>query len=107
MPLFHVGGAFCFSLPTLGAGATIVVPTAGGIRNPEVVANFWRIVEAQRVTITALVPTALGGVAGVPLDGADISRLRGVITGGLCLPAGNRAPVSGVWPGDASGNSTA
>ncbi len=29
LPLFHVGGAFCGSLATLGAGATIVIPTAG------------------------------------------------------------------------------
>ena len=40
LPMFHVGGAFCFSLPTLSAGATIVIPTAGGFRNPDVVANF-------------------------------------------------------------------
>ena len=30
LPLFHVGGAFCGSLPALGIGATMVLPTAGG-----------------------------------------------------------------------------
>ena len=63
LPLFHVGGSFVGSLAALGAGATIVIPTAGGFRNPEVVANFWRIIDAQRVTISALVPTALGAAA--------------------------------------------
>jgi acyl-coenzyme A synthetase/AMP-(fatty) acid ligase len=56
-PMFHVGGAFCASLPALGSGATMIVPTAGGFRNPDVVANFWRVIESQRVTHGALVPT--------------------------------------------------
>ena len=43
---------FCFTLPTFAAGATVVIPTAGGMRNPDVVANFWRIVETQRITLT-------------------------------------------------------
>jgi acyl-CoA synthetase (AMP-forming)/AMP-acid ligase II len=54
LPLFHVGGAFCTSLAGLGAGATLVIPTAGGFRNPDVVSNFWRIVDAQRITHRAL-----------------------------------------------------
>jgi len=40
LPLFHVGGAFCGSLPALGVGAAMILPTAGGFRNPDVVANF-------------------------------------------------------------------
>ena len=67
LPMFHVGGAFCASLPALGSGATMIVPTAGGFRNPDVVANFWRVIESQRVTHGALVPTGLGAVAAVPL----------------------------------------
>jgi fatty-acyl-CoA synthase len=44
LPLFHVGGAFCTSLAALGNGAALVIPTASGFRNPDVVSNFWRIV---------------------------------------------------------------
>ena len=72
LPMFHVGGAFCASLPALGSGATMIVPTAGGFRNPDVVANFWRVMESQRVTHGALVPTGLGAVAAVASDGADL-----------------------------------
>ena len=66
--LFHVGGAFCTSLAGLGAGATLIIPTAGGFRNPDVVSNFWRIVEAQRITHGALVPTGLAAASAVPGD---------------------------------------
>jgi fatty-acyl-CoA synthase len=76
LPLFHVGGAFCGCPAAFAAGATVIVPTAAGLRNPEVVANYWRIVEAQRATVGGLVPTGLGAVAETPLAGADISRLR-------------------------------
>ena len=100
LPLFHVGGSFCASLAGLGAGATLVVPTAGGFRNPEVVANFWRIVEAQRLTVGGLVPTGLGAAAAVPTAGADISRLRLFRTGAsVCPPEIERRFLS-IWPGD-------
>jgi fatty-acyl-CoA synthase len=100
LPMFHVGGAFCSSLPALGVGATMVLPTAAAFRNPDVVANYWRIVEAQRVTHGALVPTGLGAVAAVPLDGADVSSLRFFGTGAsVCPPEIERRFLS-VWPGD-------
>ena len=83
-----------------GAGATLVIPTAGGFRNPEVVANFWRIVEAQRLTVCGLVPTGLGAAAAVPTAGADISRLRLFQTGAsVCPPEIERRFLS-TWPGD-------
>ena len=100
LPLFHVGGSFCASLAGLGAGATLVIPTAGGFRNPEVVANFWRIVEAQSLTVGGLVPTGLGAAADVPTAGTDISRLRLFQTGAsVCPPEIERRFLS-IWPGD-------
>jgi fatty-acyl-CoA synthase len=99
-PLFHVGGAFVGSLATLGAAATLIVPTAGGMRNPDVVANFWRIIEAQRVTISALVPTALGAVAAAPLNGADISSLRAFGVGAAVCPPEIERRFLDVWRGD-------
>jgi fatty-acyl-CoA synthase len=78
----------------------MVLPTAAGFRNPEVVANYWRILEAQRITHGALVPTGLGAVAAVPLDGADISSLRFFGTGAsVCPPEIERRFLS-LWPGD-------
>jgi fatty-acyl-CoA synthase len=100
LPLFHVGGAFCGSLATLGAGATIVIPTAASIRNPEVVANYWRIVERQRITTAGLVPTGLSAVAAAPLAGADISRLRSFVTGASVCPPEIERRFLDVWKGD-------
>jgi fatty-acyl-CoA synthase len=34
LPLFHVGGSFCASLAALGAGATLVIPTAAAFAIP-------------------------------------------------------------------------
>ena len=100
LPMFHVGGAFCASLPALGSGATMIVPTAGGFRNPDVVANFWRVIESQRVTHGTLVPTGLGAVAAVPSDGVDLSSLRFFGTGGsVCSPEIERRFLV-AWPGD-------
>ena len=100
LPLFHVGGAFCSSLSSFAAGAALVIPTAGALRNPEVVAGYWRIIENQRITIGALVPTALGAVAGVPTAGADLSRLRFFATGASVCPPEIERRFLAAWPGD-------
>jgi fatty-acyl-CoA synthase len=78
----------------------LVIPTAGGFRNPDVVSNFWRIVEAQRITHGALVPTGLAAAAAVPLDGADISRLRFFGTGASVCPPEIGRRFLDVWSGD-------
>ena len=100
LPLFHVGGAFCGSLPALGAGATMILPTAAGFRNPDVVANFWRIVEAQRVTGSALVPTALGAAAAADARGCDLKSLSFFGTGASVCPPEIEKRFLSVWPGD-------
>jgi fatty-acyl-CoA synthase len=100
LPLFHVGGAFCSSLPALGVGATMILPTAASFRNPDVVANFWRIVEGQRATLGGLVPTALGAAAGAPSHGCDLSRLRLFVTGASICPPEIEKRFLRVWPGD-------
>ena len=100
LPMFHVGGAFCFSLAVLGAGGSLVLPTAAGLRNPEVVANFWRIVERFSITITGGVPTALAAVGAVSSEGAEISSLRQVVTGGSVCPPEIERRFLTQWPGD-------
>ena len=100
LPLFHVGGAFCGSLAAFGVGATMVLPTAASFRNPDVVANFWRIVEGHRATLGALVPTALGAAAEAPSHGCDLSRLRLFATGASVCPLEIEKRFLRVWPGD-------
>ena len=100
LPLFHVGGAFCGALPALGAGATMILPTAATFRNPDVVANYWRIVADHRATIGALVPTALGAAAEASAQGCDLSRLRLFVTGASVCPPEIENRFLRVWPGD-------
>ena len=100
LPLFHVGGAFCFSLALIGAGGAMVLPTAGGMRNPDSVANFWRMIERQRITLTGGVPTILAAVHGVSSDGCDISSLRQIVTGGSVCPPEIERRFLTQWPGD-------
>ncbi len=100
LPIFHVGGAFCTSLPTLAAGGTIVIPTAAGFRNPDVVANHWRIIAEHGVTRGGGVPTMIAAAADAPLDGADLDRLRLCIVGGSICPPEIEKRFLGVWPSD-------
>ena len=86
LPLFHVAGAIICSLAPLSVGATIVLPTAAGFRNPEVVRGFWKMVECHRVAIGGAIPTSLSAIAQIDPDGADISCLRYFLTGGAPVP---------------------
>ena len=84
-PLFHVAGAFVYGLALMAIGATQLLPTATGMRNPEFLRNYWRWCESQRVTALACVPTILAGLANQDID-ADVSKVRVAYTGGSPLP---------------------
>ena len=85
-PLFHVAGVLPGALCSLAIGMHVIIPTAGLFRNREVVKNYWRLAEHHRCTLMSGVPTVLAALAGVPLNGADISRIRAVRTGAAPLP---------------------
>lgn len=84
-PLFHVAGVLPAALTSLSAGAETVIPTPSLMRNREVLANYWRLVEAHRATSISAVPTVLAALCTVPLDGADISSVRFCRTGAAVL----------------------
>ena len=101
LPLFHVGGAFVGGLASLAAGASIYFPTAFGMRNPDVVRNFWSLLERFRITFAGMVPTSLGAVAEVPRGNADLSSVRFVGTGASTTPPEIERRFLSVWGGDA------
>ena len=78
----------------------MILPTATGLRNPDVVANYWRIVETQRATLAALVPTGLAAAAEAPSKGRDLSSLRLFATGASVCPPEIEKRFLAVWPGD-------
>jgi fatty-acyl-CoA synthase len=87
MPLFHVAGAIDCCLSPLAAGGEVLLPSAAGLRNPEIVTGHWRMVERFRPTIIGGIPTSLVALLNIPTDGADLSSLRFCVTGGAMLSA--------------------
>jgi fatty-acyl-CoA synthase len=90
LPMFHVAGTILLGISTFLAGAELVLMSPSGLRNPAMVNNFWRICERFGVTIAGGVPTSIGAIALVPVDGADISSLRSGLTGASSLPVSVR-----------------
>ena len=86
LPQFHVGGSLFGALSPIANGWTIVVPTPLGARNPNVVRDYWGIVERNRVDVGGAVPTTLAAIMNVPRDGHDLSSLKAFVTGGSTVP---------------------
>jgi fatty-acyl-CoA synthase len=86
-PLFHVAGVLPGSLAALSAGVETVIPTYTLMRNKEVIANYWRLVEKYRSTTLSGVPTVLAALSNVPVNGADVSSIKYCRTGAAALPA--------------------
>lgn len=85
-PLFHVAGTIVGALSFFMTGAQVLILSPAGLRNPAMIASFWKIVERYRVTIVAAVPTAIGALVEVPLNGADLSHVRLGICGAASMP---------------------
>jgi len=85
LPLFHVGGAVDVIMAAIAAGATVLFPTALGLRNPDVVAGFWPLLDKVRATAVGGVPTMLSAIAESPRNGSSLKTLRAFITGGAPL----------------------
>jgi fatty-acyl-CoA synthase len=92
LPLFHTSGALNVGLIPLMAGASIVVPSAKGFRDPAVVACYWDLVERFGITVGGGVPTALAGIAnqGAP---KRPTALRHLLSGGAPLPQAIAAAI--------------
>jgi fatty-acyl-CoA synthase len=85
-PLFHVAGALVNGLAVLTGGGHIVIPTAVGARNKEVISGFWKLIERFKMTSFSGVPTILTALSGRPVD-ADISTLAYARTGAAPMAA--------------------
>lgn len=86
-PLFHVGGTSTIGMSVLAAGGHVVMLSPAGLRDPMIVKNFWRLAERYRATFIGGVPTSIGALSEVPLDGCDVSSVRFAFTGGAALPS--------------------
>ncbi|MBS0521646.1 MAG: acyl-CoA synthetase [Proteobacteria bacterium] len=86
LPQFHVGGSIVGALSPIANGWTIVIPTPLGARNPNVVRDWWRLVERHRVTVGGAVPTSLAAIMNVPRGSHDLSSLKTFVSGGSTVP---------------------
>jgi fatty-acyl-CoA synthase len=86
LPLFHVGGALTQSLQHLSAGGALVVLSAAGWRNKNAMPEIWALVERFRPPLLGGVPTVLGAVLNVPIEGRDVSSVRTATGGGSAIP---------------------
>lgn len=86
LPLFHIGGAIITGLSWMLGGNTIVLPTPAGLRNAQVIRDYWRLVEQLRPNLVGGVPTSLSALLDVPDAQADRSMVRCCLTGASALP---------------------
>jgi fatty-acyl-CoA synthase len=86
LPQFHVGGSLFCGLSAIANGWTIVIPTPLGARNPNVVRDYWSIIERNRVNIAGAVPTTLAAIMNVPHGDHDVSSIKTFVTGGSTVP---------------------
>ena len=96
LPMFHVAGTILLGISTFLTGSEVVLMSPSGLRNPAMVSNFWRICERYGVTLAGGVPTSIGAIAEIPLGGADISSVRGGLTGASSLPVAVREKFEAV-----------
>ncbi len=86
LPQFHVGGSIVGGLCPIAHGWTVLLPTPLGARNPNVVRDWWSIVERHKVAVGGAVPTSLAAIMNVPRDGHDLSSLKVFVSGGSTVP---------------------
>lgn len=86
LPFFHVAGANLLLLGPLMRGAEVLMLSESGLRNPQVLARHWDIVQVCRPTIIGGIPSSLVALLDVPLNGADIGSVRFCATGGAPMP---------------------
>ncbi|MGO9123107.1 MAG: acyl-CoA synthetase [Desulfomonilaceae bacterium] len=85
LPLFHVNGTTVTGSYPFSIGAHVVILGPQGYRDPEIIKNFYKIVEHYKAVSFSLVPTVLSMLLQVPTDGADISSLRYGVCGAAPL----------------------
>ena len=90
LPMFHVGGTISCGLSVMAAGGHQVILSPYGMRNQDIVRNYWRIAARYKATMVGAVPTGLVALSDVPVGDADISSARIATTGGASCPV----PVS-------------
>ena len=86
LPLFHVGGALTHALQHLSAGGALLVLSAAGWRNKNAMPSVWKLIDRYKIEVLAAVPTVVGAILNVSMEGNDLSSLRTLTGGGSAVP---------------------
>lgn len=87
LPLFHVNAAQVTGLLPFARGAHVLLGTASGYRDPELIHHFWEIVAQHRVNFFSGVPTLYASLLDVPIAGHDVSSLEYGLCGAAPMPS--------------------
>ena len=86
LPLFHVNGVMVTGLSNFLCGASVVVATPQGYRNPNLLPNFWKLIQRYRVNYFSAVPTFYTALLDIPVGESDVGSLRYAICGAAPMP---------------------
>ncbi|NBC86923.1 MAG: acyl-CoA synthetase [Bacteroidetes bacterium] len=86
LPLFHAHAALILGLAPWSQGASVVLATPKGFRDPDVIPKFWRIVDHYGVTAFSGVPTVFSALLDVPSSAAAASSVEFAFSGAAPLP---------------------
>lgn len=86
LPLFHVNGVIVTGLTAFIGGAEVLLATPQGYRNPNLIGNFWKLIERHKVSFFSGVPTIYAGLLQVPSEGHDLSSLKYALCGAAPMP---------------------
>jgi len=85
LPLFHVNAVFITGLALWLQGGEAVLATSAGYRTPEVLANFWALVQEYGVTMFSAVPTILTELLHLDSSGYNLESLEYAVCGAAPL----------------------
>ncbi|KAA0098750.1 acyl-CoA synthetase [Mycolicibacterium sp. P1-18] len=85
LPLFHVNALIVTLLAPMLRGQQVVWAGPLGYRDPDLYANFWKMVQHHRIEAMSAVPTVYAVLAQCPVD-ADVSSMKIAIVGASALP---------------------
>lgn len=75
LPLYHCNATILTGMTPFSAGKTVTILSSSGFRNPSIIQAFYKIVESYEAFMFTSVPTVLGALLNVPVNG-DVSSLE-------------------------------
>lgn len=86
IPMFHVNACIATGLMAWAKGAQVLLAGPAGYADPNLIGNFWRLVERYRVSFCMASPYVYGRLLKQPIGGADISSMDFCVCGTALCP---------------------